>query len=208
MNAAWFKRQDWPQQHELLRRSKLLAAIRQIPGGHKLSDEDAEWKALNLWRDSNIGLDEQMNRNRPASHRASEGELRKLAALAEKLETHIHKLHHPAVSALYSEGCNIFDFANELESMKYSANNAFSGLNTQDEVLGAGKKLQASIVTEGAAIVFKGVSGRKPTFTTDPVTNEISGDWPSFLREVFSALWIEASVAAQVKSLSQKSTEK
>lgn len=182
----------------------LIQAIREIPGAEALEAQDIEGKARMLYSVAQGGRDEEMPRNRPASQKASEGELRKLAALAEKLERHILSMRQPAVSALYTEGAHVFELVRALQETQENARHAFSALEVEGTPSGAPKKIEAAEVAFIASRLFEHISGRRVTFTTDPGTGKVSGAWPDFLFAVFDALYIDASVAAQVRAISEK----
>jgi len=182
----------------------LIRAICAIPGGDVLEPDDVEGKARMLFSISQRGRNEELRRNRPASQKASDSELRKLADLAQKLERHILSMRQPAVSALYADGAYVFELVRTLQKTTDSARFAFHTMEIEGSPSGAPKKVEAAEVTFHASLVFEHVSGRRAIFTTDPGTSEISGAWPDFLANVFKALYIDASVAAQVKAISQK----
>lgn len=183
----------------------LIRAIRAIPGAEALTEDDVEGKARMLYAVSEGGRDEEMPRNRPASQKASEDELRKLAALAERLERHILSMRQPAVSALYAEGAHVFELVRALQETQENARHAFSGLEVGGTPSGAPKKIEAAEVAFLASRLFEHISGRRATFTTDPLTGKVRGAWPDFMSAVFDALYIDASVAAQVRAVSEKS---
>ena len=124
----------------------LIKAIRAIPGAEALEPDEVEGKARILYAISRGGRDEELPRNRPASQKASEGELRKLAALAEKLERHILSMRQPAVSALYAEGAYVFELVRTLQETKDNARHAFSALEVEGAPNGAPKKIEAAKV--------------------------------------------------------------
>lgn len=183
----------------------LIKAIRAIPGADALTPDDVEAKARMLYGVSEGGRDEELPRNRPASQKASEDELRKLATLAERLERHILSMRQPAVSALYAEGTFVFDLVRTLRQTQEHAGHAFSGLEVEGTSRGAPQKIEAADVAFFASRLFEYISGRQATFTTDPLTGKISGAWPDFLSSVFDALRIGASVPSQVRAVSEKS---
>lgn len=204
MNPSWFKRPDWPMEWELERRTALIQAITELPNGELLSEQASEGQAILLYSTSQFGRDEELPRNRPASLKASETELRALASLCDKLALHIESMHRPAVGSFFGEGGDLFTFANQVREAKQIAEFAFGGIEIGDSGRGAGKKIEAAQVTELSAHVFEHVTGKRPTFTTDPQSGQISGVWPDFLSAVFDALWIKASVASQVRAVSEK----
>ncbi|WP_397542052.1 hypothetical protein [Roseovarius salis] len=188
--------------------AKLIQAIWAIPGAEPLTEDDVEGKARMLYAVSEGGRDEELPRNRPASQKASEGELRKLAALAERLERHILSMRQPAVSAFYAEtargGRGLFELVRTLQETQDNARHAFSALEVESTPSGAPKKIEAAEVAFLSSRLFEHISGRRATFTTDPLTGKVSGAWPDFLSAVFDALYIDASVAAQVRAISEK----
>lgn len=204
MNPSWFKRPDWPMEWELDRRTALIQAITELPNGELLSNQASEGQAVLLYSASQFGRDEELPRNRPASRKASETELRTLALLCGKLAKHIDKMHRPAVGSFYSEGGELFNFANQVRETEQIAQFAFGSVEIEDSGRGAGKKVEAAQVAEMAAHVFEHITGKRPTFTTDPQNGQVSGVWPDFLSAVFGALWIKASVASQVRVVSEK----
>lgn len=195
----------WPCEFEMSGfGAGLIRAIRAIPGAEALTNGDVEGKARMLYTTSNMGRDEELPRNRPASQKASDDELRKLAALAEKLERHILSMRQPAVSALYAEGAHVFELVRTLQETQENARHAFSALDIEGIPSGAPKKIEAAEVAFLASRIFEHISGRRATFTTDPGTGKVSGAWPDFLSSVYDALYIKASVAAQVRAISEK----
>lgn len=184
--------------------SRLIVAISELPGADSLSGLEIERKARLLYSTWNDGKIEELARNRPASQKASEAEIRKFAKLVENLETHINLMHEPAISTLYQHGCHVFELAQELEAMREASRWVFHELNVQSPPRGAGKKIGAAMITQMASSIYSNVTGMRPTFTTDPFSGAVSGTWPDFLGNIFSALSIHASVASQARLLSEK----
>src|SRR5262245_23114915 len=58
-------------------------------------------------------------------------------------------------------------------------------------------KNQARRTAEAAALAFWRLTGKRPTVTTNPVTNKRGGLFLKFLREVFAVIGLEASVDVQ-----------
>lgn len=185
---------------ELERRSTLIQAIGRLPNGCDLDAQEVEGKALLLFTTSLNGRDQELPRNRPASLRASTEELRKLNSICEKLVEHINSMHQPSVSAFYSEAGNLFGFAEQAHQVSESAVYALGCVEVDGSARGAGKKVEAAYVTELAASIFEDVTGKRPTFTSDTMTGQVSGVWRDFLGEFFRALNIKASVASQGRS--------
>ena len=112
-----------------------------------------------------------------------------------------------------------------LEKVKIDANGlqgAFNQMQTDvDEALdlllqsekqsttrGARKKQTAKIVTEEAAKCYEALTGKKPTFSTDPVDASVSGLWIDFLTAIFKALHphVETpSIESQARKFMEKS---
>jgi hypothetical protein len=201
MNPVWFMRADWPLDHELARRTALIDAVRGLPDGDALDDNKAEGLAILIWSAHNRAQDDELPRNRPASTTTTEAELRKLHDLCVKLADHIEGMHSPAVGGIYIEGAVLFDLASAARQMAETATHVeFEGENAR----GAGEKIVARQTTEMASHVYEHVTERRPTFTSGTETGAVSGAWPDFLTQVFEALWIKASVAAQVRAISEK----
>lgn len=203
MISDWFQRPDWPMDWELARRTALMQAIAQLPGASKLSEVEIERKAIYLWLQVGFARQGAKNCNRPASQKASDDELRKLADLCEKLALHIDQMHEPAITALAHEGFSALAFAEKLRDLKEVSRFAF-GCVEGEEVRGRKPEIEAAQISEVAGHVYQHITGKIPTLTTDPLTGSVSGVWPSFLREVFQVSYIKASVAAQARVVSEK----
>lgn len=213
MNPRWFSRHDWPLDHELQMRTALMDAVRRIPGGAGLSEENIEGKALFLLSASNSGRDEEQPCNRPASRSASERELIKLHDLARKLADRIDALRRPSVAALWAndirgEAQSIFGLATQLRELSDTARCAYGEVEASEPHRRARTKIEAAEVAGTAAFVFEHISGRRATFTTDPNTSAVSGEWPDFLGAVYVALRIPASVESQMRALREKTRSK
>ena len=111
-----------------------------------------------------------------------------------------------SVSARETEALANEEYKTHLDNLRQAEETAqyASGRLETSSKGGRPKKIQAASVTSICAKLFEEISGRHPTFTTDPHTSLISGDWPAFLETVFEALYIDASVASQVRAISQK----
>lgn len=204
MKPQWFKRSDWPQEHEIKMRADLMQAVASIPLGERLTAEDVEGKALLIFSTAHFGRDAELPRNRLASRTTTDREIEKIKELCGRLAGHIETIHRPAVSALMNQGLMIFSLLDQLRMAEEIAGHAFGYSDALDESTGRPRKIEAAEVTECTGEIFEFISGKRPTFTTDPLTGEVHGIWPNVLKDVFKALWIEASVAAQVRALSKK----
>lgn len=204
MDSRWFSRANWPLPHEGQLRQALMAAIASIPRREPLTDDDIERKALTLLSASCWGRSEELPRNREASHKASESDLRELAGLCRKLERHIEGMRRPAVDGLYANGFAALDLLAPLREAQEAARCAFSDLDPGAVAIGRRRKIEAEQVTIAAADVFEKVAVARPTFTVDPLSSKISGAWPEFLAAIFSAFGIDASVESQVRRLMEE----
>lgn len=208
MTERWIGIDGWPCEFSEAPLGQALAsAIRALDGAERLSEDEIKSKARFLWSMACLAKDEELERNRPATMKGSEDELKTFHGLCRRLTDHITKMRRPAVAALYAEGADLFRIANDLNTLQEQAHLAFGGLDAPEKVSGA-KKTAAAEVTEIAASVFANVTGREPTFTTSPRTGERSGPWPDFLGAIFQAVGINASVGAQVRQLSAKTAPK
>lgn len=207
MNPNWFQRPDWPMDWEIERRSALMSAVRELPNGNCLSDDDLEGKALLIYSTSECGRNEEMPHNRPSTAQKSDKDLRKLMELCTKTIAHIDQMNRPAVAAYFSEDTSKYgDLWTLREALAQAAETAGHGLGSELEGPPRGpRKIEAAQVTEMAGHIFEDVSGDPAKFTTDPISNEIKGPWPIFLSTVFEALRIDASVESQVRALREKS---
>ncbi|MGK0225112.1 MAG: hypothetical protein ACI9ON_004372 [Limisphaerales bacterium] len=195
----WTGDDGWPVEFP----EKLVNAFRKIPNGENLTNDKIHRMAKIIGVIAEGGEIEELPRNRTASVDGSEGELRKFQYYCKRLADQIETLRRPSVLALSDEGVAVFDLYENLRQAEETAQYASGRLETSSKG-GRPKKIQAASVTSICAKLFEEISGRHPTFTTDPHTSLISGDWPAFLETVFEALYIDASVASQVRAISQK----
>jgi len=90
----------------------------------------------------------------------------------------------------------------KLREMMDGARFAFGTCEGQ-EIKGRRPDIEAGQVSEIAGLIYRDVTGKRPTCTTDPFTGSKSGRWPDFLRAVFEGLGIKASVDAQARVVSE-----
>ncbi|MFV1876253.1 hypothetical protein [Nioella sp.] len=194
---------DW----EIERRSALMRAVQSLPNSHDLTNDDAEGKALLLYSTSEWGRNDERPHNRPSTAQKCDKDLRKLMELCAKTVAHIEQMNRPAVGAYFSEDTsNYGDLWTLKNALAQAAEIAGHGLGCEKQEASRGqRKIEAAQVTEMAGQIFEAVSGHSPTFTTDPISNTISGPWPSFLSAVFAALMVDASVESQVRAVREKS---
>ncbi len=185
----------------------LVSALRGLPIRKDLPQRDAEQLARILYDMSEIGQDAEAAKNRPASPKRTSKQLETLIRQADALSATLEELNKPAFSALKLEGIVWpTDLVPSLQELSEKARHAYPGPRTHEPWRGAPKKHEAAGVSEMAASIFADLTGKRPTFTTDPDTGSVSGAWPNFLGGVFDALSIRASVASQVRAISEKST--
>lgn len=182
---------------------RLMVAIQKLPGGSELTENEVEQKAEFILRMANFAMQDAENCNRPTSQKKSDDELRKLHDLCEKLASHIEKMHAPAITALSGEGFLALPFSEKVREMQEGARVAFGSVEGMD-VRGRKPEIEASQLSDIAGGVYKHITGKRPTFTTDPSTGKVSGAWPDFLKRLFDVLDIRASVAAQARAVSEK----
>jgi predicted O-linked N-acetylglucosamine transferase (SPINDLY family) len=213
MNVAWFNRPDWPMDWELKRRADLMEAIKVLEHADAQDAQRIEGMALLLFITSMHASDAELPRNRQAALKASQTEMRDLMALCEKLRGHIENMHQPAVSALMDEGAKLFTFASEVAQMAEIAGISIGSIDAKKAAKGAKSKIVAAQVTEMAAHLYEDMTGRHATYTTHsndlhPSGPSISGQWLTFLKAIFQALNIQASVEAQTKIHKELNTRK
>lgn len=185
----------------------LIDALRALPLGDELNAEKLSGHARLLWAVAEGGRDQQLPRNIPASAKQTEKELGKIIELSLKLADQIEALHQPSVDALYSEGAHVFEHVETLRTISEYAQHAFPGDHFAGGGKGAPQKVEAYEVAVMASSVFEHITGNKATFTSDPHTGEVYGQWPEFLAKVYGALRISASVSSQVRAVSKKSRQ-
>jgi hypothetical protein len=177
----------------------LIVAISRLPGAETLAQDAVRTAALRLYSASEQGKASDEPRNRPASIVQSEREIETLDRLAGELEQAIRNIKRPSHAALFREGANLTELSANLAQLREYARHAYSDLRDTEKARGRPQKHEAAAVTETARHIFQTITQRPATFTTDPATGRVSGNWPDFLQAVFSALSVAASVASQVR---------
>lgn len=177
----------------------LIVAISQLPGAETLAQDAVRTAAFRLYSASEQGKASDEPRNRPASIVQSEREIETLDRLAGELEQAIRNIKRPSHAALFREGANLPELSANLALLREYARHAYSDLRDTEKARGRPQKHEAAAVTETARHIFETITQRPATFTTDPATGHVSGNWPDFLQAVFSALSVAASVASQVR---------
>lgn len=207
MQWSWFKREDWPLEHEVQRRKNLNNAIKALPNSTSLDPRTVDDLALTLFQSWGNAVDHSGPNFRQASQGACEQEVKKLHQICEKLVEALEGLHQPSVNAFAKEGYSVEAFSQFAQEMVEASRVSFGNIEGEEK-RGASLKVIASEVTFTAAQIFEEVTGKAPTVTNDPLTHEKSGPWHDFLGKVFDALWITASVASQERAARVKLSEK
>lgn len=177
----------------------LMAAISGLPGADMLPQETLQTHAFRLFSASEQGRAEDEPSNQKASTKQSEAQLRDLDRLASELERGLRDLKQPAFDALHREGANIAALSQTLAQLREYAGHAFFDLRAAEHARGRPPNHEASAITTKARCTFETITQRRATFTTDPANGQVSGAWPDFLKAVFTALAVDASVASQVR---------
>lgn len=184
---------DWPTG------AALIAAVSKLPGAETLAQDAVRTAAFRLYSAREQGRASDEPRNRPASIAQSEKQWQDLDRLAGELEQAIRNIKRPLHAALFREGANLPEISANLAQLREYATQAYIDLSDTENARGRPQKHEAAAVTETARHIFETITQRPATFTTDPATGHVSGNWPDFLQAVFSALSVAASVASQVR---------
>ncbi|MDU8911680.1 hypothetical protein [Aestuariicoccus sp. MJ-SS9] len=131
-------------------------------------------------------------------------ELDRLRGACESLSKVLDALHDATREDLWV--CS----APDLDDLKNTLNLLSAKAKELEEVLlgeyrssGRLRDLRAIVVVAAADEAFRVVTGRTPTFTTDPQSSKISGEWPEFVERVFAALGIKGSARRRARSFVQ-----
>jgi hypothetical protein len=145
-----------------------------------------------------------------ASRPTCERELRTLSKRAQALVEALVSLHQPTILALSDVGFESSlrtKLPDTLRRMGVQADSAT--IPDQPPNAGRGAKPRQSLRGLGlvAGKAYHDITGRTPTFTTNPDTSAVSGLWPTFLKDVFSAIGVDGysdrlmrTVAAEMRS--------
>ncbi len=192
----WIGPDGWPCDYP----PGLIDALAALPGANSVGADDLDNLARLIEVVAALGKNEEQPSSRPATATASDKELVQLHSLCMKLANHIETMHEPAISALAAEGGDHRLLMDTLLLTAECTRHAYGATDAPESLSGRPPKVAAAEVTKTAAHVFEKITERSATFTTDPVTSIVSGVWPDFLGKVFAALYINASVASQVKA--------
>jgi hypothetical protein len=167
------------------------------------SADDIETHAARIYGASRQGRHDEGAHNRPASAAVSNRQIDRLHALCGQLADHIESMNRPALDALRQEGFDGLALVPVVRQARESARHAFGDY---PDAHGRGRppEVEAAEVTNAVAAAFQRITGRRPTFTADPITTKVSGVWPDTLRAVFKVLFIPASVESQVRAHAER----
>jgi len=147
---------------------------------------------------------------RETSVESAEDELDTLVKLIRKLRVHIEGMHRTSLRAIETELDTVQKETGERTPEEAYPNRLAEALSKLEDVYrgarerigvappdgyppkGPPGKNQAKQTAIAAAEAYRSLTGKEPTFTTNPDTNKPGGPFLRFLREVFDALGIEA----------------
>jgi hypothetical protein len=161
----------------------------------------------------------QALRNRPpasetafsiASKSTCDTELRALSRHASALAEVLENLHQPTILALADDGFDSSfrtDLPAILRRMVLRADRATIPDQPPNAGRGAKRRQEPYVIARLAGSIYRDITGRIPTFTTYPITSAVSGLWPTFLKDVLSAIGVDGygdrlmrTVAKEMKS--------
>jgi hypothetical protein len=174
-------------------------ALRLALADYAPAPDDIEREAANICDAATLGKADERAQPTVDEIKGAKAQLEGLQALTRGLAELIQGLDRLTIEVMEAEGCDTESLFHELCDGGYAAGQAIAGLRPQRG--GRPRKLQAAQVTSATAVAFRRITGRRPTFTTDTGSGLVlPGPWPDTLQAVFTAAWIDASVAAQVKA--------
>lgn len=200
MAGAWIGADGWPREYP----QALAAAIRKLPGGDGIEPERIAWLARHIADAAIAGRNLERPANIDAAAGATDASLAKMHDLCDRLADHLDSLRRPAVEALAREGTSAATLRMALREAQEAARCAYGGTDAPATKKGRHRAAEAATVTDACAQVFEQVTGRRPTFTRDPVTHAVRGPWIDLLTEAFAACYIAASPEAQAAALMEK----
>lgn len=191
---------DWPEGIEL--------ALRDLAGDQELSLDQLERYAGDLAGADNLGRMAELPAATDASQGKSDKSLEALHDACGKVVRILDDLHRPACEALAEENVRVASVRRQVAQMQEAARNCWGYTDAPEAIKGRKRSKAAAMVTKEAARIYSEITGRTATITKDPLTNEVSGQFASFLSACFASLYIRASVVSQVNSLRQKRPSK
>lgn len=204
MEEKWIGKDGWPCTFaESDFGSGLINAIQGLSGSENFRPDEIEMKARFFLSLHEGNVEYSGSNYLPASQQATDAELQKLHDLCEKLSDHISSMHEPALMALESVDCFVVSIGRELRKVKNGAISAFS-LSEGVEIRGRRPDILSYETAKVAGSMYKEITGKRPTTTTDTATGQVSGNWPDFLSAIFGVFAIESSVAVWARRVSEE----
>lgn len=200
MGGAWISASGWSRDYP----DALPEAILALPGADGMDAERAAWLARHIADAALAGRDLERPANQGASAQAADASIAKLHDLCERLAAHLETLRRPAVEALAQEGTSVATLSMLVREAQEAARCAYGGTDAPPQHKGRRRAVEAAEVTDACAHVFEQVTGRRPTFTRDPVTHAVRGPWIEFLTAAFAACYIVASPESQAAAYMEK----
>lgn len=178
-------------------------ALLDVLSGEQIDHEKIEAAAIRIYASSVRGIEEEQPYRTAATRKKTDQQLINMAAKCKDLALTLSCINRPAASALFAEGVDIRELARILHQAAETAQHAFGEYSPGPPPNGRPKKIEAAFVTESTAAAFESITGRRATYTTDPITGEVIGLWPDLLAAIFRVLRINASLPSQVSGLSR-----
>jgi hypothetical protein len=125
--------------------------------------------------------------------KACERELTELATAARGLITALERLHEPTILALAAVGDVRLGLPETLRTIVRHAERADVSFVPLRAGLGRRPDLRADDVGRIVGHAYLTLTGKRPTFTTDPRTSARSGEWLQFLKAVFRVLGLDGA---------------
>lgn len=179
---------------------QIEAAIRALPSADAQPSLDVVSLASSIWWAADRGWLKGSTGRRSTTPAATRKELATLARKADALAAHVRSLHAPAAVSVSAEGVDLDDLCARMQNMAEAAKRGQAYVAGVERGRGRPPDQLASDVTARAMEVFKSVTGRELTYTTAPVDSarKVIADGDTFLRAIFDALGIKASVLEQI----------
>jgi hypothetical protein len=199
--GLWIGSDGWPIDYP----AGLLAAIRNIPGC-SLTDAQVDTLARCLAEAENEGREAAAPHSQSKSAVQNEAALRAMHDLCERLGGQIESLPREAFQSLVAEGLDVASLRKRLAEAQEDVRHAFGEMIAPSVVAGRPVDVRARMVADEAAEVYIEVSSTPPTYTTNPLANEVPrrvGPWPEFLARVFATLMVDANTDSHVERIAK-----
>jgi hypothetical protein len=125
--------------------------------------------------------------------KACERELTELATAARGLITALERLHEPTILALAAVGDVRLGLPETLRTIVQQAERADVSFVPLRAGLGRRPDLRVGAVGRIVGHAYLTLTGKRPTFTSDPQTSARSGEWLQFLKAVFRVLGLDGA---------------